>query len=93
MSWAKVLPCDHRLCVTCLQLIEQGGGYTCPECGRPYRTPTGTQPPGEMKDRVDSRLTVPGYTDSNGAIVIEYNIPNGTQGVSSHSILLAFSCC
>ena len=79
----KRFNCGHGVCNDCQKGLE-ANDYKCPTCKEPFKTAQGIQPKGSMNARVDTSMQIPGFDndpDCRGAIVITYNIPNGTQGV------------
>ena len=81
----KRFNCGHGVCTDCQKGLE-ANDYKCPTCKEPFKTAQGIQPKGSMNARVDTSMKIPGFDkdpDCRGAIVITYNIPNGTQKVLS----------
>ncbi|XP_062399199.1 E3 ubiquitin-protein ligase DTX3L [Sardina pilchardus] len=76
----KTLPkCKHSFCKDCLKRAFDFKPV-CPICGVLYGQLKGTQPEkGTMRYHIEDKTHLPGY-ERNGTIVIDYYIPNGTQG-------------
>ncbi|KAJ8317527.1 hypothetical protein KUTeg_005431 [Tegillarca granosa] len=80
MKNPKVLKkCGHSFCTSCIEKQFALGKPKCPQCGMLYGTVKGNQPPGTMTCTVQKNTVIPGYETSDGAIVITYDIPPGTQ--------------
>jgi len=80
----QALPCSHKFCKDCLDQVKSTSkSNLCPVCRVPFAVAEGKQPTGgNMVHRVFKR-SLPGYR-SCGTIIITYQIPSGTQGVSIH---------
>ena len=72
--------CKHTFCRKCIEASFAKTKPTCPVCGEVYGKITGNQPDGLMGVWTEQE-SLPGYGGSR-TIVIDYNIPNGVQGVS-----------
>ena len=85
----KVLPCNHKLCESCLSQLQVP---KCPVCFHIFGIITGNQPDGQMYYRTVTD-SLPGY-QSYGTIEIAYVFPDGIQKVSEafpkHT--LVFTC-
>ncbi|KAK2156913.1 hypothetical protein LSH36_202g06028 [Paralvinella palmiformis] len=77
----KQLPqCKHTFCTSCIDECFKKCGPKCPSCGQLYGTLTGSQPRnGRMTVQKTRYLRLPGFK-KYGTIVIDYDIPSGTQG-------------
>ncbi|XP_063072744.1 uncharacterized protein LOC134463478 [Engraulis encrasicolus] len=71
------LSCGHGFCKDCLRQSVESLGATCPVCKKVFGKIEGDQPFGTMTHRID-KYTLPGFKRCN-TIVIDYNIPSGTQ--------------
>ncbi|XP_076125142.1 uncharacterized protein LOC143104749 isoform X2 [Alosa pseudoharengus] len=71
------LSCGHAFCKDCLRQSVESMGATCPVCKKVFGKIVGDQPDGTMTYNFQS-LSLPGFKQS-GSIVINYNIPTGTQ--------------
>jgi deltex len=66
----------HAPCITAAFAVKP----KCPWCGHVYAPMQGTQPNGTMRVTVDREVVLAGHPDAAGAIVIQYDIPDGVQG-------------
>ncbi|XP_062400918.1 E3 ubiquitin/ISG15 ligase TRIM25-like isoform X2 [Sardina pilchardus] len=71
------LPCDHGFCKDCLRQSVESMGAICPVCKKVFGKIVGDQPDGAMTYKYQS-LSLPGFKGC-GRIVIDYQIPTGTQ--------------
>ncbi|KAK6319307.1 hypothetical protein J4Q44_G00105180 [Coregonus suidteri] len=74
----KKLSCSHEFCADCLRKAVEFSGPSCPLCKAVFGKVVGDQPEGTMKVKHERSLSIPGYP-GYGAIVINYDIPNGKQ--------------
>lgn len=73
--------CQHKFCRKCLSTHFQTSIMkTCPVCRTVYGKAKGNQPDGLMFYTENHEQSLPGY-EGYGVITIEYEIPNGIQGV------------
>ncbi|KAL3864977.1 hypothetical protein ACJMK2_006617 [Sinanodonta woodiana] len=81
MHKPKSLPkCNHKFCSACIDKYFKTCKPVCPQCGYVYGVIKGDQPKGgKMTYKIDKDMTVPGYEDAEGAIIITYEIPGGKQ--------------
>ena len=83
----KRLTCGHEFHHDCIKSAFSHKPV-CPVCGTVYGNLKGNQPAdGRMKHFVDEKSSLKGF-EGCGTIVIEYNFPDGRQGVILH--LLTF---
>lgn len=75
----KLDKCQHVFCEECIQDYFAREKPVCPVCNTVYGDVRGTMPPGLMS-YYTSKGHLPGHDDV-GAIVIEYDIPDGVQTV------------
>lgn len=74
----KLSGCEHSVCPDCLDRLARANPL-CPICRKAFGAVTGDQPTNAcMSEQFDKRLRLPGY-DNCTVIVINYNIPSGTQ--------------
>lgn len=76
----KLEKCGHKFCTDCIDQYFNTAKQTCPTCGTVYGITKGTQPANAMMNVTISTVHLPGYQNIN-TIVIEYDVPNGIQGV------------
>jgi hypothetical protein len=79
----KLDKCQHVFCTECIKEYFAKEKPVCPICNTVYGEVRGNMPPGVMS-YYTSHEHLPGY-ERAGVIIIEYDIPDGTQTVSSIS--------
>ena len=72
--------CLHEFCSRCIDKHFEEVSPSCPNCKTYYGKPLGNQPYGVMWYRVVNQY-LPGYPGTD-TIIIDYEIPDGTQTVS-----------
>jgi len=72
--------CLHEFCSRCIDKHFEEVSPSCPNCKTYYGKPLGNQPYGFMWYRIVNQY-LPGYPGTD-TIIIEYEIPDGTQTVS-----------
>ncbi|KAL3865260.1 hypothetical protein ACJMK2_006874 [Sinanodonta woodiana] len=78
MKSAKTLSCGHTVCIKCVEKqfrTKQG----CPKCGAVHGIIYGDQPEGGKMNIFLQKQSLAGF-DKTDTLIIEYQIPAGTQG-------------
>lgn len=75
----KLNKCGHSFHRGCINEALAKCNTKCPVCSTIYGIITGNQPEGTMTIATNGSK-LPGFESANGTIVVEYKIPNGTQG-------------
>lgn len=81
MTRPKKLACGHSFCADCIDESFQKCQPKCPSCGRLFGVMKGNQPLGTMTVQTIPH-SLPGF-ERFCTLHIMYNIPSGTQNVSS----------
>lgn len=79
--------CKHVFCEKCIEGYFALEKPVCPICNTVYGEVHGTMPPGIMSYYTRKGNLIPGHRNE-GAIIIDYDIPDGIQTVSFVLILL-----
>ncbi|GMT04189.1 hypothetical protein PENTCL1PPCAC_26363, partial [Pristionchus entomophagus] len=92
MEVVQLTLCGHQIHFDCfLAYLTNANRRSCWICGGFFASPMGNMPPGTMTHSVMAGHSLPGHSDSNGVICIEYSFRGGVQGPQHPRPGVAFS--